>query len=71
MPPLIRLRARRDFSLHGQTRTKDEIFAVLPIDAVRLRTSGVVDWAPPQAPLTAASGRPRRRYRRRDLQPES
>ena len=66
---LIALQARIDFCADGQTRSQGEIFEVTPIEAVRLRQRGVVNWAPPAAKRPPA--KVRRTYRRRDLVAES
>jgi len=68
MPGLIRLVARVDFSMRGETRKRGEVFDVAPILAVMLRARNVVDFAP-LAPKVVPV-KPRRMYRRRDLVPE-
>jgi hypothetical protein len=46
MPQRIALQARVTFRHKGQVRAAGEVFTTDPIDAVVLRTRGVVRWAP-------------------------
>lgn len=60
----ITMRALASFEFNGRQYEADEEFTVAPIEAAALRHQGKADFAVGEAP------KPKRRYRRRDMQPE-
>jgi hypothetical protein len=62
--------ARQDFSYRGRQVAKGEVFGVSPTDAIVLHNAGRVSFPPDWVKVPAEVAKPKRQYRRRDLESE-
>ena len=72
MAERISLRARKPFTHGGREMRPGMYFHATPVEAAVLHYQRVAEFAePPADPDESDTPRAKRRYRRRDLQPES